>query len=90
MLNFHVPKNSPPRRIKIYKKGGGEKREVTGVYQKRVLEAQRPCSSRITLGHGRRSPTTTGDRGTEEGPGEGRRVQENQGEEEEGADKWEE
>lgn len=43
------------------------------MYQKRVLEAQRPYSSRITLGHGGRSPTTTGDRGTEEGPGESRR-----------------
>lgn len=84
MLNF--PRRSPPRRIKIYKKGGGEKQKRLPVYQKRVLEAQRPYSSRITLGHGGRSPTTTGDRGTEEGPGEGRRVQENQGEEEEGAE----
>lgn len=87
MLNF--PRRSPPRRIKIYKKGGGEKREVTGVPEA-CARGERPYSSRITLGHGGRSPTTTGDRGTEEGPGEGRRVQENQGEEEEGADKWEE
>lgn len=84
MLNFL--RRSPPRRIKIYKKGGGEKQKRLPVYQKRVLEAQRPYSSRITLGHGGRSPTTTGDRGTEEvRGGECRRIKEKRR-----RDKWEE